>query len=71
MKQYVQLALYCLAVKEKYDKLPVQAGHFYVHPERAELRLVDIAKDELEAVLEEPNCRFCDYGAVCEWYKSP
>ncbi len=84
MKEDVQLALYCLAVKEKYGKLPVQAGHFYVHPEKAELRLVDIAKDELEAVLErvkeavagilsedfevveETNCRFCDYGAVCE-----
>ena len=85
MKQYVQLALYCLAVKEKYGKLSVQAGHFYVHPEKAELRLVDMAEDELEAVLErvkeavvgilsedfeivkKPNCRFCDYGAVCEW----
>lgn len=52
MKQYVQLALYCLAVKEKYGKLPVQAGHFYVHPEKAELRLVDVVENEVESVVE-------------------
>ncbi|WP_094228529.1 ATP-dependent helicase [Methanolobus psychrotolerans] len=85
MKEDVQLALYCLAVREKYGKLPLQAGHFYVNPDLAELRLVDVAEKEVEAVIdrvmeavagildedfevvEEPNCRFCDYGAVCEW----
>jgi DNA helicase-2/ATP-dependent DNA helicase PcrA len=85
MKTDVQLALYCLAVKEKYGKLPVQAGHFYVHPDKAKLVLSDVVEEEVEAVVErvkeavagilneefevveQPNCYFCDYGAVCEW----
>jgi DNA helicase-2/ATP-dependent DNA helicase PcrA len=85
MKEDVQLALYCLAVKEKYGKLPVQAGHFYVNPNLSEMRLVDVAEDEVDAVIdrvmeavagildedfeiyEQPESRFCDYGAVCEW----
>ena len=84
MKEDVQLALYCLAVKEKYGKLPVQAGHFYVHPELSEMRLVDVVEKEVDAVVDrvketaagilsedfevvkQPNCRFCDYGEICE-----
>jgi DNA helicase-2/ATP-dependent DNA helicase PcrA len=87
MKEDVQLALYSLAVKEKYGKLPVQVGHFYVHPELAELRLVDVDEKTVKAVVarikkavvgilsedfeiyEQPECRYCDYGAVCEWRK--
>jgi len=42
MKENLQLALYSLTVMEKYGKLPVQAGHFYVHPDLAELRFVDV-----------------------------
>ncbi|SFM80755.1 ATP-dependent helicase [Methanolobus profundi] len=85
MKEDVQLALYCLAVKEKYGKLPMQAGHFYVHPDKAKMVLVDVAVKEVDAVvarvkevvkgilredfevLEDPECRYCDFGAVCEW----
>lgn len=85
IKEDVQLALYCLAVKEKYGKLPVQAGHFYVHPDNAKMVLVDVVEKEVNVVVdkvkeavigimnedfevvEDPNCRFCDYGAVCEW----
>ncbi|MDN5309888.1 MAG: ATP-dependent helicase UvrD/PcrA, partial [Methanolobus sp.] len=51
MKEDVQLALYALAVREKYGKLPVQAGHFYVHPDLAELRMVDVDEKEIEAVV--------------------
>jgi DNA helicase-2/ATP-dependent DNA helicase PcrA len=82
----VQMTLYCLAVKEKYGKLPVQAGHMYVHPEIAELRLVDVSEESMRAVVERvkgivgqilredfeimgnPNCRFCDYTGICEFY---
>ena len=85
MKEDVQLTLYCLAVKEKYGKLPVQAGHFYVHPNLGEMRLVDVVEKEIDAVVDrvkeaangilsqdfevvdKPNCRFCDYGVICEW----
>jgi DNA helicase-2/ATP-dependent DNA helicase PcrA len=84
MKEDVQLALYCLAVKEKYGKLPVQAGHFYVHPDQSEMRLVDVVEKEVDAVVDrvkeaakgilnedfeivkQPNCRYCDYGEICE-----
>jgi DNA helicase-2/ATP-dependent DNA helicase PcrA len=84
MKEDVQLALYCLAVKEKYGKLPVQSGHFYVHPDLSEMRLVDVVEKEIDAVIDrvkeaaagilsedfevvkQPNCRFCDYGEICE-----
>ncbi|MDN5309890.1 MAG: ATP-dependent helicase UvrD/PcrA [Methanolobus sp.] len=52
MKEDVQLALYALAVREKYGKLPVQAGHFYVHPDLAELRMVDVDEKAVETVVE-------------------
>jgi DNA helicase-2/ATP-dependent DNA helicase PcrA len=52
LKDDVQMALYCLAVKEKYGKLPVQAGHMYVHPEIAELRLVDVSEESVGAVVD-------------------
>ena len=42
MKSDVQLVGCYLAISEKYWKLPVQAGHFYVHPDLAELRFVDV-----------------------------
>jgi len=51
LKEDVQIALYCMAVKEKYGKLPVQAGHMYVHPDIAELRLVDGSEEGVEAVV--------------------
>ncbi|MDA0525416.1 UvrD-helicase domain-containing protein [Methanococcoides alaskense] len=51
LKEDVQIALYCLAVKEKYGKLPVQAGHLYVNPNVQELRLVDVVEEEVEAVV--------------------
>jgi DNA helicase-2/ATP-dependent DNA helicase PcrA len=84
MKYNYQLALYCLAVKEKYGKLPVQAGHFYVHPDKAKMVLVDVVEKSVDAVsnrikeaaagilsedfevVKQPNCRFCDYGEICE-----
>lgn len=86
LKEDVQIALYCLAVKEKYGKLPTQAGHLYVNPDVEELRLVDISEKDVEAVTErikkavadimkeefevkeEPNCYFCDYKGICEWW---
>ncbi|WP_342304948.1 ATP-dependent DNA helicase [Methanolobus sp. ZRKC5] len=52
LKEDVQMVLYCLAVKEKYGKLPVQAGHMYAHPELAEVRLVDVSEESVEAVVE-------------------
>ena len=52
MQQDVQLALYCLAVKKKYGKLPVRAGHLYVHPDAAELRLVDVNEENIAGVFE-------------------
>ena len=52
LKEDVQMALYCLAVKDKYGKLPIQAGHMYVHPELAELRLVDVSEENVSTVLE-------------------
>jgi DNA helicase-2/ATP-dependent DNA helicase PcrA len=52
MKEDVQMALYCLAVREKYGKLPMKAGHMYVHPELAELRLVDVSEDSVGKVVE-------------------
>ena len=51
LKKDVQIALYCMALKEKYGKLPVQAGHMYVNPELAELRLVDVSEEGVEAVV--------------------
>lgn len=51
LKEDIQIALYCMAVKEKYGKLPVQAGHMYVHPDIAELRLVDGSEEGVEAVV--------------------
>ncbi|MDD4247741.1 MAG: PD-(D/E)XK nuclease family protein, partial [Methanosarcina sp.] len=51
LKEDVQIALYCLAVKEKHGKLPTQAGHLYVNPEVKELRLVDISEKDVEAVV--------------------
>ncbi len=52
LKEDVQLALYCLAVKEKYGKLPARAGHFYVHPKVAEMRVVDVSEESVGAVVE-------------------
>jgi DNA helicase-2/ATP-dependent DNA helicase PcrA len=52
LSEDVQIALYCMAVKEKYGRLPVQAGHMYVNPDIAELRLVDVSKRGVEAVVE-------------------
>ncbi|OPY25584.1 MAG: PD-(D/E)XK nuclease superfamily protein [Methanomethylovorans sp. PtaU1.Bin073] len=52
LKEDVQIALYCLAVKEKYGKLPVKAGHMYVHPNVAKLNLIDIEATNVDAVLE-------------------
>lgn len=52
MREDVQLALYCLAVKKKYGQLPVQAGHLYVHPDAAELRLVDVSEENIVGVVE-------------------
>jgi len=50
LKEDVQIALYCIAVKEKYGKLPVQAGHMYVNPDVAELRLVDVSEEGVKDV---------------------
>jgi len=50
LKEDVQIALYCMAVKEKYGKLPIQAGHMYVNPDIAELKLVDVNKVGVTAV---------------------
>lgn len=50
LKEDVQIALYCMAVKEKYGKLPVQAGHMYVNPDVAELRLVDVSEEDVAVV---------------------
>ncbi len=52
LNEDVQMALYCLAVKEKYDKLPIKAGHMYVHPDNAELRLVDVSEENVAKVLD-------------------
>jgi DNA helicase-2/ATP-dependent DNA helicase PcrA len=52
LKEDVQIALYCLAVKEKYGKLPVKAGHMYVHPNVSKLNLIDIEATNVDAVLE-------------------
>ena len=52
LKEDVQIALYCLAVKEKYGKLPVKAGHMYVHPNVTKLNLIDIEATNVDAVLE-------------------
>lgn len=52
LKEDVQIALYCLAVKEKYGKLPVKAGHMYVHPNVAKLNLIDIEATNVDAVIE-------------------
>lgn len=52
LKEDVQMALYCLAVKEKHGKLPVQAGHMYVHPELAEMRLVEVKEESVGAVVK-------------------
>jgi DNA helicase II / ATP-dependent DNA helicase PcrA len=52
LKEDVQIALYCLAVKEKHGKLPIQAGHLYVNPEVKELRLVDISEKDVEDVVK-------------------
>lgn len=52
LKEDVQIALYCLAVREKYGKLPVKAGHMYVHPNVAKLNLIDIEVTKVNVVLE-------------------
>lgn len=52
LKEDAQIAVYCLAVKEKYGKLPVQAGHMYVNPDIAELRFVDVSEKIVGAVAE-------------------
>jgi DNA helicase-2/ATP-dependent DNA helicase PcrA len=52
LKEDVQIALYCLAVKEKYGKLPVKAGHMYVHPNVAKLNLIDIQDKNIDTILE-------------------
>lgn len=51
LKEDVQIAVYCLAVKEKYGKLPMEAGHMYVNPDIAELRLVDVSEEGVETVV--------------------
>lgn len=48
----VQIALYCTAVREMYGKLPVQAGHMYVNPGVAEMRLIDVSEEGVEAVVD-------------------
>jgi DNA helicase-2/ATP-dependent DNA helicase PcrA len=48
----VQIALYCAAVREMYGKLPVQAGHMYVNPGVAEMRLIDVSEEGVEAVVD-------------------
>jgi DNA helicase-2/ATP-dependent DNA helicase PcrA len=48
----VQIALYCAAVREMYGKLPVHAGHMYVNPGVAEMRLIDVSEEGVEAVVE-------------------
>ncbi|MBP1908575.1 ATP-dependent helicase [Methanolobus bombayensis] len=52
LSEDIQIALYCLAVKEKYGRLPVQAGHMYVNPDVAEMRLIDVSEEGVEAVVE-------------------
>jgi DNA helicase-2/ATP-dependent DNA helicase PcrA len=52
LSEDVQIALYCLAVKEKYGRLPVQAGHMYVNPDVAEIRLVDVSEEGVGTVIE-------------------
>jgi DNA helicase-2/ATP-dependent DNA helicase PcrA len=47
----VQIALYCTAVREIYGKLPVQAGHMYVNPGVAEMRLIDVSEEGVEVVV--------------------
>jgi DNA helicase-2/ATP-dependent DNA helicase PcrA len=39
-------------VKEKYGKLPVKAGHMYVHPNVAKLNLIDIEATNVDVGLE-------------------
>ncbi len=51
LSEDVQIALYCMAVKEKYGSLPIQAGHMYVNPDVAKLRLVDVSEEGVEAVI--------------------
>ena len=48
----MQIALYCMAVKEKNGKLPVKVGHMYVHPHIADLKLIDISANDVFNVLE-------------------
>jgi DNA helicase-2/ATP-dependent DNA helicase PcrA len=48
----VQIALYCASVREMYGKLPVQAGHMYVNPGVAEMRLIDVSEEGVGAVVE-------------------
>lgn len=80
LKDDVQLALYCLAVKEMYGKLPVKAGLLYVNPEVQELRMMDVDKKRINAVVArvlkdefevdgEPNCYYCDFKGICEWWE--
>lgn len=52
LREDVQITLYCLAVKERYGKLPVQAGHLYTHPNVQELRMIDVDEGKLESVVE-------------------
>ncbi len=52
LKEDVQIALYCLAVKGKCGKLPIKAGHMYVHPDIAEMKLVDVLESNVATVLD-------------------
>ncbi|AKB85353.1 ATP-dependent DNA helicase [Methanococcoides methylutens] len=55
LKDDVQLALYCLAVKEMYGKMPVQAGLLYVNPDVQELRMMDVDEERIGIVVDSIN----------------
>ncbi|WP_094228528.1 hypothetical protein [Methanolobus psychrotolerans] len=49
-------------------KMPVHIEHLASQEmkEDIQLALLGILTEDFE-IYDQPNCHFCDYGAVCEW----
>ncbi|MDD4498746.1 MAG: ATP-dependent DNA helicase, partial [Methanosarcinaceae archaeon] len=52
LEEDLQLALYCEAVRKKYGKFPVKAGHMYVHPDLEKVLVFPVDPAKVEEVLE-------------------
>ncbi len=53
LKKDMQIAIYCLAIKQLYGKLPAKAGHLYVNPELAMPVFTDVTQKDINAVLKD------------------